>query len=141
MDVLNTLVDWKKIPAVSETLVRSWGFGLSGLNESQIRKGIRLARDHSGFFDLGAFRKLCFTNEVSHKPFVNDTARLDKPKTLGNARFRELYKVTQAMNEEEPNGPIYQATIGGHLFDNFVKGKKADDIIAWCHNKFGKANE
>ena len=60
------------------------------------------------------------------------TARLADYSTLGNERFQELAKVTQAMNEEAGNGPIRQATLAGKLTSNFVRNKSADEIINYC---------
>ena len=137
MDVLNTLVDWKKIPSISPTLVRSWGYGLSGLSEKQARKGLAASRDHVGYFDLGIYRKFCFQQEASHRPAITETARLNRPSTLGNARFRELHKVTQAMREEEGSGPIHKATLAGDLGYRFVSGKSAQEIIEFCERKYG----
>lgn len=132
MEVMNALVDWKKIPSVSQTLVRSWGYGLTGLTENQVRKGLELTKDHVGFFDLGVFRQLCRQQQASYQ----QPAQLPPPSKTGNARFRELCKVTDAMKAEVGKGPITRATLDNRLTANFIRGKSAQQIIDYCQKLY-----
>jgi len=138
MEVLNTLVDWKKISSVSQTTVRSWGYGLTGLSERQIRAGLELSKDHVGYFDLGVFRQYCFQRQPSYQPSPT-TARLSDPKTLGNSRFQELMKFTKAMDESPVGSPLHKASLDGFLTPSFIRGKSAEQLIDICNKRYGAA--
>lgn len=141
MEVLNTLSDWNKLTTISQTTVRSWGYGLSGMSEKQIRRGLELTKDHVGFFDVGVFRKYCFTQEASHKLYTPPpaTAKLADLSSFGKGeRWNELAKVTKAMMEEGKNGPITRATLNNKLTRNVIRGKSADEIIAYATKLYGQ---
>lgn len=109
---------------------------MDGVSDRQIGIGLKFVRDHVGFFDVGVFRKLCFQVVNTYQP-PPQTARLSDYSTLGDERFRELAKVTQAMNEETGIGPIRRATLDGKLNRHFVMGKSADEIISYCQELYG----
>ena len=138
METLTLLTDWKKIPSITKTLVDSWRKGLLGLTGKDIQKGLLHSRDHVGYFDIGVFRRFCFQADVQYHAPVRETARLGDYSSMGNKRFQELCKVTQAMSQEEGDGPITRASKAGKLNRSVVRNKTPDEIIEHTQKLYGK---
>ena len=130
-----------KIEVVDGTDYKFWRHNLKDLTDKQLDCGVKGTSFFQGYLTWAAFRKLCidYARIDRDRQIRNNayTARLSGPRTLGNKRFQELNKVTQAMIAEEGSGPIHKATMAGTLTAKFVEGKSAEEIIKVCQKLYG----
>lgn len=119
-----------------------WRSNLKDLNDKRLLAGFKHTSTFSGYLTWSEFRKLCIEgyNQENQQSRQYTTARLSDPSTLGNERFQELMKVTNAMSAEVGEGPITIATRAGKLDLYFIRGKSAGEIINYCNKLyFGQA--
>lgn len=141
---------WRKLQAgkfiikdevVDGTDYRFWRHNLKDLTDKQLDFGVKGTSFFHGYLTWAAFRKLCIDySRIERDRITRERsygARISLPETLGDKRFQELNKVTQAMSAEEGSGPIHKATLDGTLTARFVEGKSAEEIIKLCHNLYG----
>lgn len=120
-----------------------WRDNLKDLSDRHLMAGYRHSGSFRGFFTWGAFRHLCIegvnieTEQSRRLPNPTIHRLSDLATKTESPRFRELMKVTEAMQEEEGEGPITRATEDGFLTGRFVKGKSAEEIISYCERKYG----
>lgn len=122
----------------------TWGRRLAVFSADDLKRGLDTClREHrgKGKLDLPTFMGYCQPPKVAHRPYQppTRTPRLTDGRSLGNERFQELHKVTLAMMQEGPDGPITRATREKRLTRNFVNGKSAEEIMAFCERLYGQS--
>ena len=122
---------------------RYWKEQLNDLTDRHLKAGLKQSGTFTGYMGWGEFRKLCnegmaiemAQNRQAQPP---TTARLGDYSSMGNKRFQELAKVTQAMSEEKGDGPITRASRLGKLTKAVIKNKSADEIIEYAQMLYGQ---
>lgn len=134
-----------KTSGIGSTDYSYWRNQLHDLDNKHLRAGLELSGTFHGYLTWSEFRKLCVDGyalwtQQSRQAEAPATARLTDMRTFSkNPRFHQLLAITHAMRREEGEGPITKASRAGDLDKRFLQGKSPEEVIAFCHRKYGSA--
>lgn len=123
---------------IDGTEYRYWKDQCKDLSDKHLMAGYRAAGNFKGYFTIGEFRKLCIDArqvqvEQARRKDPPTTARLSDLRSFGQGeRWNELTLVTQAMIDEEGEGPITKASRQKKLTKGVIQGKPVGEIINFC---------
>ena len=120
-----------------------WRSQLADLTDKHLDAGLTQTNTFKGYLTWSEFRKLCMDGYNVHQQQRRSqykeqaVPRLSDPASFGRGeRWKELAKVTKAMMEEPPGGPIHRAALENRLTKRNIDGKSADEIIEFCNNLY-----
>ena len=120
-----------------------WRSQLADLTDKHLDAGLTQTNTFKGYLTWSEFRKLCMdgyntqTQQRRAEGIKPAVAHLSNPASFGRSeRWKELAKVTKAMMEGPPGGPIHRAALENRLTKRNIDGKSADEIIEFSNNLY-----